>query len=200
MEETRCILRFASPDDAKTLVSIYSYYVLNTTVTFETEVPSVQEFAERIRGFSEFYPYLVCEIDGVPAGYAYAHRFGARAAYRFGAELSVYVDMEHQRQGIGRALYCALCELAKEQGVLNVYGIISLPNPKSVAMHESMGFEPMGSVKDAGYKLGRWLDTGYFGKPLCPLPQQPAEPVSIWSVDAEVRREILQRCAEKCRI
>ena len=93
-----------------------------------------------MEGIMEGYPYLVCEIDGVMAGYAYAHRYKERAAYQWDAELSVYLREDYARRGIGRAFYTALMEILKAQNVRNVYGIVTSPNPPSEALHLAWAF------------------------------------------------------------
>ena len=133
-------LRITEPEDAAGLLDIYKPYVLHTAITFEYEAPSLQEFEQRIRQFSAQYPYLVCEADGELLGYAYAHRFQERAAYGWNAECSVYVSQQAAGRHIGRALYSALIRLLRQQNVVNLYGVVTLPNSRSERLHEAMGF------------------------------------------------------------
>src|SRR6185436_1470712 len=133
-------IRLATPADAKAILDIYAPYIQNTSFTFETEVPSTEEFAKRIETYLLNWPWLVCEIGGKIAGYAYATRHRERTAYQWCTESSVYIHDDHQRTGIARALYTALFEILKKQGFRNVYAVINLPNEKSVNFHESCGF------------------------------------------------------------
>lgn len=150
-------LRQACPEDAEAVLEIYAPYIKNTNITFEYEVPSLSAFRERMEGIMEGYPYLVCEIDGVMAGYAYAHRYKERAAYQWDAELSVYLREEYAHRGIGRAFYTALMEILKEQNVRNVYGIVTSPNPPSEALHAAMGFRLFGVSQKTDISWGNGL-------------------------------------------
>jgi phosphinothricin acetyltransferase len=172
------VIRLAKPADAENILKIYAPYIEHTSFTFETEVPSVDSFAERINTYLINYPWLVCEIDGVVAGYAYAARHRERVAYQWSVESSVYVHDGYQQRGIGVALYTALFELLKQQGFRNVYAVINLPNDKSVALHERLGFTYFATYEQVGYKLGQWKNVGWWRmiinkfeeEPLAPLP------------------------------
>ena len=156
------VLRRAALTDAAALLEIYRPYVENTSVTLEYDVPAVEEFAGRIREFTEDFPYLVCEVDGEIAGYAYAHRYKVRFGYRFCAELSVYIREDMRGHGLGRRLYGALIELLTMMGYKNLYGIVTNPNPPSFALHEAMGFREAGREHLAGFKRGEWRDVVLF--------------------------------------
>ncbi len=151
-------LRFAAPSDAAKLIEIYRPYVEKTTVTFEYDTPSADEFAERIRAFSAEFPFIVCELDGEPVGYAYAHKYGERFSFRFSAELSVYIAEEHRGKGIGRILYGALVEILCAQGYKNLYALVAAPNPASFALHTAFDFREVGRANGVGYKFGKWID------------------------------------------
>ncbi|HJA94045.1 MAG TPA: GNAT family N-acetyltransferase [Candidatus Eisenbergiella merdipullorum] len=194
------ILRQACPEDAGAVLEIYAPYIRNTNITFEYEVPSLPEFRERMEGIMEGYPYLVCEIDGVMAGYAYAHRYKERAAYQWDAELSVYLRKENARRGIGRAFYTALMEILKEQHVRNVYGIVTSPNPPSEALHAAMGFRLAGVSLKTGYKLGKWIDVSCFERPLGDPDSPPEELLAVGQVPPERIAEILERAAGMIRL
>ncbi len=155
-------LRLATVSDAQALVEIYRPYVEETSITLEYEVPSVEEFAGRICEYSSEFPYIVCECDGKPVGYAYAHRYKARFGYRFCAELSVYIDTTHRSKGLGKRMYGALIELLTEMGYKNLYGVVTNPNPPSFALHTSMGFCESGREHLAGFKKGVWRDVVLF--------------------------------------
>lgn len=172
----KMVLRQARPEDAEAVLAVYAPYIRNTNITFEYEVPAVEEFRKRMEEIMEGYPYLICEEEGKMAGYAYAHRYKERAAYQWDAELSVYLRPEYARRGIGRAFYTALMEILKEQNVRNVYGIVTSPNPPSEALHRSMGFRLFGVSQRTGYKLGKWIDVSGFERALGD-PECPPEPL-----------------------
>lgn len=151
-------LRFAAPKDAAKLVEIYRPYVENTTVTFEYDTPTEDEFASRIRDFSSGFPFIVCEVDGEIVGYAYAHKYGERFSFRYSAELSVYVAENSRGIGIGRILYGALIELLTAQGYKSLYALVAAPNPASFALHKAFGFCEVGRAHGVGYKFGCWID------------------------------------------
>ncbi|WP_085833176.1 GNAT family N-acetyltransferase [Clostridium merdae] len=152
-------LRFATPEDAPRILAIYAPYILNTCITYEYTVPTLEEFEERIRNISKKMPYLVYEQeDGTILGYAYAAPHMTRAAYQWDAELSIYMNEQNHRSGVGTILYKALIALLKEQGYINLYALISVPNEPSVGFHRSLGFEQVGIYPHTGYKLGRWND------------------------------------------
>jgi len=170
-------IRDVTTDDASALLDVYSPYVEDTNITFETEIPSTEDFIKRIEKITEKLPWLVAEMDGVIAGYAYASKFRDRAAYRWSVEFTVYIDPQVQANGVGRLLYSSLIEIVKSLGYYNAIAIISLPNEKSVKFHESAGFLKAGQIKSSGYKLGEWRDTGYWQLKLREYGESPAEPV-----------------------
>ena len=192
-------LRRAHLEDAEAILEIYAPYIRNTNITFEYEVPSLSEFRDRMAGIMEGYPYLICEIDGIAAGYAYAHRYKERAAYQWDAELSVYLREGCERRGIGQAFYTALMEILKEQHVRNVYGIVTSPNPPSEALHAAMGFRLFGVSQKTGYKLGKWIDVSGFERPIGDPDSPPGELLAISQVSPERIAEILNEAAEMIR-
>ncbi len=157
-------LRLAAPTDAARLLEIYSYYVRQTTVSFEYDVPTETEFRERIVEYSSDFPYIICEIDGRIEGYAYAHKYKTRYAYRYSAELSVYLSKEFTGNGIGKRLYQALIELLCEMGYKNLYGTVTGENAASIAFHKVLGFVEAGREHRVGYKFGKWIDVIIFEK------------------------------------
>lgn len=173
------VIRFATKEDAGAILSIYEEYIRNTRVTFEIEVPTVSAFEERMERIMAQFPWLVCEINGKIAGYAYGSKHGERAAYRWSADLSVYIDGKYHRQGIATALYKALTELLRRQGYFTVYAGVSTPNPKSEAFHEAFGFRNLGEFKHVGYKLGAWCGVAWYELPLAAYVTEPAEAVTI---------------------
>jgi phosphinothricin acetyltransferase len=148
-------------------------------VTFEEVAPTVVEMEQRIRKVTAQFPWLVCSADGRVAGYAYAATHRERAAYRWAVETAAYVSEGHRGRGIGRALYFSLTRLLRAQGYHRAFGLISLPNPASVALHESAGFKPKTVFKNIGYKSGDWRDVGWWECPLTEPAGKPSEPLAI---------------------
>ena len=167
-------IRHADPArDAAGCAAVYGPFVRDTAVSFEERPPSERELAERIDQITKTHPWLVADDDGLLIGFAYGCPHRERAAYRWAAEVAVYVDPRRQRQGTGRALYRALLELLRAQGLCIACAGITLPNEASVRLHESLGFLRVGVYRRIGYKLGRWHDVGWWQLPLCPDPPDP---------------------------
>lgn len=182
------ILRFVTPQDCPALLDIYAQYI-DTGVTFEYDLPTREEFTARISGICRDYPYLVCQEGDRVLGYAYAHRVWERAAYQWNAELSVYLAPDAVGKGLGKKLYAALEDLLRLQGVLTVYGLVTLPNPPSEGLHEAMGFTRQAVFPAAGFKAGVWKDVVWFRKDLAPRPKGEPEPfLSIRRVPREIGR------------
>ena len=190
-------IRLARAEDARALLSIYAPYVTGTSVTFEYEAPSLEEFAGRVTSILADYPYLVCEHGGEIVGYAYAHRYKERAAYQWDAELSIYLSQAQQGRGVGRALYGALIELLRMQNVKNVYGGLLHPNVKSERMHEALGFTRVGFFPQTGYKNGAWRDVVWYGMQISACQGAPEPLRSIRSLDAAAVSEVLARYAAR---
>jgi L-amino acid N-acyltransferase YncA len=155
-------LRRASAADAAACLDIYRPYVLDTAVTFETDVPTVADMAARIEGALGTYEWLVLEVDGGIAGYAYAHQFNPRAAYQWSVETSVYVARDRQRAGAGRALYAELLRRLAERGFRRAFAGIAQPNDASNALHRALGFVPVGRYRRVGWKHGAWHDVEWW--------------------------------------
>jgi phosphinothricin acetyltransferase len=166
-------IRPAKRGDAAGMLDIYAPIVRHSAITFEYDVPSVVDFSTRIENVMQLYPWLVAESEGRIAGYAYAGKFRERAAYQWCCESSVYIHPDFQRQGLALKLYDALFALLKEQGIINVYAVITLPNPESVALHTRIGFAETGTLHKAGFKLGAWHDVLLMEKMLGPHPEMP---------------------------
>lgn len=156
-------IRTATLDDAAELVKIYSYYVEKTAISFECEVPSVEKFQARMQRTQKHYPYLVAEVDGKITGYAYAKLFVGRAAYKFSAELTIYLDKNFCHKGAGGKLYRELEKILREMGIKNLYACIGYPevedeylNFNSLKFHEHLGFRICGKFKNCGYKFNRF--------------------------------------------
>ena len=172
----KAIIRQATPQDAEEIQAIYEPVVRDSVISFEIDPPSAQEIRKRMAAIQQRFPWLVCEVDGKVAGYVYASPHHERAAYQWSSNISVYIHQDYHRRGIGRALYTSLFALLKLQGFYNLYAGVTLPNEGSVGLHESMGFEPVGTYRNVGYKFGAWHDVGWWALTLRPHDAQPAAP------------------------
>jgi phosphinothricin acetyltransferase len=155
-------IRSATAADAPAILAIYAPVVRDTIISFETEIPTVHEMADRIDTTLKTHPYLVAHANGAMAGYAYAGHHRARSAYRWSADVTVYVAPEARRSGVARALYGRLLPMLVEREFHAAFAGIALPNPASVALHEAMGFVPVGIYREVGFKFGRWHDVGWW--------------------------------------
>ncbi len=168
------LIRHADADrDAAACAAIYAPSIAEGTASLEERAPEAHEMAERIRIISRDYPWLVAEIDGEVAGYAYASRHHERAAYRWSADVTVYISARHHRRGVGRALYAALFGLLERQGVHEVCAGVTLPNDASVGLHEALGFVPVGVYRDVAFKFGQWHSVGWWQMSLRPRDGAP---------------------------
>ncbi|MFZ4715466.1 MAG: arsinothricin resistance N-acetyltransferase ArsN1 family B [Bacteriovoracaceae bacterium] len=156
------MIRSVKKEDAERLIEIYAPCIINSPISFETEVPSLDEFQKRIEEVTSKFPWLVLEENGVVLGYAYASTHRIRSAYAWSVECTVYVDQKFHGKGIGTKLYKELFRLLKDQGVANVLAGITIPNIGSVKIHESLGFEQVATYKDIGFKNGQWWDVGWW--------------------------------------
>jgi L-amino acid N-acyltransferase YncA len=172
------VVRDARAADAAACAAIYAPYVTGTAITFETEPPSADEMAARIETASRSYAWLVLEEQGRVVGYAYGGRFHARPAYRWAAEVSVYLEPGRRRTGGGRALYEALLARLRERGFRIAIAGMTLPNEASIGLHEALGFQPVGTYRRIGYKLGSWHDVAWMQRRLLDDEQggEPPEP------------------------
>ena len=173
---TDLVVRIAQPSDAAALAAIYAPHVERSATSFELDAPSAEDMAGRIQKTLERYPWLVAEVDGEVAGYAYATEHRTRRAYQWGVGVSVYVDDKVQGRGVGRTLYTRLFELLRWQGFYTAYAAITLPNPASVGLHEAFGFVAVGVFPNAGFKLGAWHDVGWWRFVLQPVIADPSPP------------------------
>jgi phosphinothricin acetyltransferase len=176
----RVLVRDADPTtDAAACAAIYAPSVRDGVSSFEDLPPDAGEMAARITATSASRPWLVAELEGTIAGYAYASRHRERAAYRWASDISVYVSAVYHRRGVARSLYVALLQRLADQGFRMACAGIALPNPASVALHESLGFTLIGVYRDIGFKMGRWWDVGWWQRSLShgrPEGGSPAEP------------------------
>ena len=164
-------IRSANPEDAKELLKIYAYYVTDTAISFETEVPSEEEFKLRIEEVLKSYPFIVaCKNDEI-LGYAYLHSFVGRKAYELSAETTIYLNPDKKKMGIGRKLYSVLEDIAKAQNITNLYSCIGYVdredeylNNNSAQFHEHIGFRMVGKFENCGHKFGRWYNMVWMEK------------------------------------
>ncbi len=179
-------IRMAQPQDAGSILDIYGPYIRDTSFTFETEIPSIEAFADRIRSYTQTYPWLVAEENGKIAGYAYASRHRERTAYQWCVESSVYIHDDFLQKRIGYVLYQALFEILKLQGFRNIYAVINLPNDRSVKFHEKCGFVWFATYEQVGYKLGKWKNVGWWRKVINEFSMEPEAPRPVTAIDVEV--------------
>ncbi len=177
------VIRAAKTEDAPALAEIYRWYVENTAISFEWQAPSDEEFAQRIAGITARFPYYVAERDGRPIGYAYAEAFRSRPAYSWSASLSIYVDHDHRREGIGRKLYETLFADLQSRGFTNLYATVCYPigecpyvTDASCRFHKAMGFTVAGHLHACGSKFGIWYDCLSMEKIIGEHPEQPVLP------------------------
>ena len=175
MNSPELAIRSAEVRDAAPIAAIYAPYVPETAVSFETEPPTTQVMAERIGDTLRTHPWLVATRGDDIMGYAYAGKHRTRAAYRWSADVTVYVDRSMRRNGVGRALYRVLLETLRRQGFRSAFAEIVMPNPGSRRLHEATGFEQIGLYKDVGFKLGCWRDIEYWRLSLADGAAPPSE-------------------------
>jgi L-amino acid N-acyltransferase YncA len=189
-------IRLATTEDAEGILAIYAPYIRDTSFTFETEVPSLEDFKKRIADYLLNWPWLVCEINGVIAGYAYGAKYRERVAYQWCVESSIYVHDDYLKHKVGKALYTALIEILKKQGYRNVYAVINLPNDRSVKFHEDCGFTYFATYEKVGYKLGKWKNVGWWQLSINEYGMEPEAPVKFSEIDKNFLLQIFSN-AEK---
>ena len=155
-------IRPATPADAARCAEIYAPYVIDNWVSFECDPPGAIEMARRIEDYGASHGWLVAEVEGQIAGYAYGSPHRTREAYATSADVAIYLDAAFARTGIGRRLYEALFPMLKDRNVHAVFAGIALPNDASIGLHEAMGFAPIGIYRDVGWKMGGWRDVGWW--------------------------------------
>lgn len=174
-------IRRAVPADASAVAEIYAHYVRSTAITFATEPPSPASYAERIADGR--FPFFVAEEGGMVSGFIYAAPFRQKEAYRWDVELTIYLAPGLEGRGMGGMLMNACLQCLKEQGFLNAYSCITLPNDRSVGLHRRYGFTELGIFPKTGYKLGRWHDVIWMGKVLGNFDHAPAETKPVPATD-----------------
>lgn len=169
---TEIKIRDAEIDDAENILKIYAYYVENTAITFEYEVPTLENFSSRMKNtFNNKYPYIVAEIDNKIIGYAYAGQFIGREAYKYSSELTIYLDKDFRGCGIGKKLYYELENHLQTTKIKNLYACIGYPEVEdeyltfsSVKFHERLGFKICGKFTECGFKFNRWYSMVWMEK------------------------------------
>ena len=170
-------IRVATPDDAEAIAAIYAPIVRDTVISFETVPPAVDEMRSRIVATLRRFPWLVSEDgQGRVDGYAYASSHRDRAAYQWSADTTAYVRADARGRGVGGRLYVSLLARLAELGYFQAFAGIALPNAASVALHESVGFEPIGVYRRVGFKHGAWHDVGWWQRKLRE-PEVPSPPI-----------------------
>ena len=160
------MIRPIETKDIQRVCDIYNHYILTTNASFEIDPVTIEEMESRVAEFTRVFPYLVYEVGGEVLGFCYASQWRPRFAYRYTAEVTIYLDKEHLGQGIGKQLYEELFARLQALGFHSLIAAIALPNEKSQALHESFGFKQVAHFKDMGYKLDQWIDVGYWQKML----------------------------------
>jgi L-amino acid N-acyltransferase YncA len=158
------IVRRADGADLPSIATIYNHYVVHSVVTFDVDIVTIEDRRAWFEQFDAVHPLLVCEIDGEVVGYAYYLPFRAKPAYRATKECTVYVAPDRHARGVGKALYRALIDCAREHGVHALVGVLGGENAASAALHTSFGFELVGHLREVGHKLGGFVDTYYYEK------------------------------------
>lgn len=186
------MIRLAGEEDIEDIREIYRPYVEKTTVSFEWELPSREEFMARFQRITKEFPWLVYDINGKTAGYAYSERVFERTAYQWSVDMAVYIHPDYHNRGAGRKLYHALEELLKLQGYINVYALVTKQNHASVAFHKAEGYTEVAGFPHAGFKMGQWLEVIWFQKTLLECPISPQPPKGIKEIDLKKVGEILK--------
>lgn len=175
-------VRFVLADDTAGILEIYTPIILKTAASFETEVPSINVFKERISQYSAKSPWVVAEYKNQIIGYAYATAHRSRAAYQWSQETTVYVHQDFRKQGVALKLYQTLLKALTEMGFTKALAVITIPNEPSILFHEKLGFKHIGEMKDIGYKFEQWHTTSWWDLDLqepnyVPLKVKPVESI-----------------------
>lgn len=163
-------IRAARDDDFDAIASITNYYIATSTIHFAFESVTRVELHEQWRETCARYPWIVADEGGAVIGYAKAGAWRTRAAYAWTAEVGLYVEHGRRGRGVGRALYSELLSALARGGFRSAIAGIALPNDPSLALHRALGFEPVGTVRDAGWKHGRWCDVAFWQRRLATDP------------------------------
>lgn len=186
VQQSSLTIRMAKAEDARELLDIYTPYVTDTAITFEYDIPTVEEFTERIRTTLQKYPYILAISEDTILGYAYASPFKARAAYDWAVETTIYLKQGCQGKGVGKQLYSALENILKKQNILNLNACIAYTSTQdsfltdtSTRFHEHLGYRKVGHFTQCGYKFGTWYDMIWMEKLLGEHPDKPQPVIPI---------------------
>ncbi|MCB9234686.1 MAG: N-acetyltransferase [Bacteroidia bacterium] len=179
------LIRLATEKDAAAIREIYAPFITDSCVSFEMEIPDLPEIESRIRKVNQQGVWLICEMENQVAGYAYAGEHRARAAYNWAREVSVYLRPAFESRGVAAALYTSLFSICNLRGFSNYLAGITLPNPKSLRFHQKMGFQPVGTYHNIGYKFGQWHDVIWLELFLGKTNEAPARILSLDEVILE---------------
>ena len=186
-------IRPATEADAAEILNIYAPYITDTAITFEYDVPTLEEFTGRIRHTLEKYPYLVAVRDSEIIGYAYAGAFYGRAAYDWSAETTIYVKKGCRHSGVGKLLYQALETALKAQNIINLYACIGYPEEddeyltkNSKQFHEHLGYRLIGEFRKCGYKFGRWYHMVWMEKIIADHPDRQPDVIPFAQIPPEI--------------
>lgn len=180
------MIRLARPEDAAQVAAIYAPSVSDSHTSFELVAPDAAEVGARISKTLAMYPWLVFEREGRVAGYAYASAHRERRAYQWSVDVSCYVHGDFRGQGVGSALYRALFGVLERQGFHGAFAGIALPNDASVRLHESVGFEAVGTYREVGFKNGAWRDTLWMRRGIGEARADPPAPTPLGELGARV--------------
>lgn len=188
-------LRLATVKDLNRIQEIYRPYVEKDDVIVNSEhrVPTIEELKERFDLVTKEFPWIVCEIDGEVAAYAYAGRPFKREGYKWNAEVSIYTDEKYHGRRLASALYESILELLKLQGIYNVYACILSINEKSIKFHEKYGFKVMSIFPNAINKYNQWIDLIWMCKTLRDFDTEVKSPLTIWELEQEVIEGIFKK-------
>lgn len=173
------MIRMLKMEDIPVCLSLYNWYITNSTATFETSILSSDEFAKRVKRITAKYPWIILEEEGKIKGYAYLDAFHEREAYRFTCDVSIYIDHDERGKGYGTKLMEAILSLAKKDGYHKAISIVTSDNVSSIYLHEKMGFRKCGRLDNCGYKFGKWLGVIYYEKTMQGPCESPMEPVNL---------------------
>lgn len=189
--DSEVTIRVADVNDVSALLDIYRYYVEQTAITYDYELPTVEEFTEKMVHTLKTYPYLVAELNGRIVGYAYASRFQSRSGYNWDAEMTIYVDVNSRGHRVGQKLYTLLEQILKEQGVVKEIALVTPPDDEfgtrynSMHFHEKMGYRLVGKIEPCGFKFNRWFNTIIMDK----IINEPTENMKSIKTFNEVREK-----------
>ena len=173
------MIRLVKASDSKEILEIYTPYIKDTAISFETEIPTSIEFSNRIEVISKQYPFLVYEIDNKVIGYAYASKHRERAAYLYNVDVSIYFLPEYHGTGKAYSLYDCLFNILNKLEYRNAYAAVTEPNIKSKKFHQKFDFKLIGTHHKTGYKFGKWHDVTWLEKTINEHTENPKKILSI---------------------